>query len=126
MNKKNSKKLKSAIIIEDNKDIIKILNHRLEELNINVKETITDFNAAIEYIKENFSEEVPDYVILDLKLMKNFSGDLLGVLRSKWKKTKIYIFTSYPQLLDQYPFVRDMAEGVYVKTEMDKLLKNFK
>ncbi len=115
--------MKKVLIIEDDKDVAVVVQKRLEAQNFFVVEILTTSNMMFTYLKNG---EEPDFVILDLKLVESFSADMLGVLYSRWKKTKVYIYTAYPEYSEKYPFLKDIVCGIFSKLELEKLIKTMK
>ncbi len=115
----------SVLIIEDEGDIANGIKLNLESEGFSVRHILYEFDEAVEYIKKNESKP-PDFVILDLDLGGILSPDLLGLLYSKWKETKVFIFTGHPEHLEHYPYFRDIVSGAFTKKQLQELIKTLK
>ncbi|MGM0442299.1 MAG: response regulator [Elusimicrobiota bacterium] len=114
----------TVLIVEDEEDIAVGVKQTLEAEGFSVDAIFDDFNRVIKYIKE--STKKPKFVILDLDLGGNLSPDFLGVLYSKWKNTKVFIFTAYPEYLERYPYFKDIVADCFAKSEFKTLIKRLK
>lgn len=115
--------MNKVLIIDDDTDIIKVVRKRLEEQDFVVSKVVTTFTEGLSYARDG---EEPDFIILDLRLANFFGTDMLGILYSKWKKTKIYIFTAYPEYKEEYPFLEGIVYGIFSKMELEELIKTMK
>jgi len=115
---------KSVLIIEDEKDIASGVKKNLEIENFSVLNIINTFDDAVNYI--NKSKKEPAFVILDLDLGGKLSPDFLGLMYSKWKNTKVFIFTAFPEYMETYPYFKDIVTGFYDKSQLPQLIASIK
>lgn len=115
---------KNVLVIEDEVDIARGVKLELEAEGFSVKDIIYKFDDAVEYIKKSRSE--PSFVILDLDLGGRLSPDFLGIMYSKWRNTRVYIFTAYMEYMDLYPYFKDIVSGVFTKSELPELISSLK
>ncbi len=119
-------KKSEVLIIEDEMDIARGVQLGLEAEGFVVRDILYKFEDAVSYIDKSSSGNTPGFVILDLDLGGRLSADILGVMYSKWKNTRVYIYTAYMQYVDQYPYLRDVVCGVFEKSELTKMISSLK
>ncbi len=124
INKKLKSRANSVLVVEDEKDIADGVTKTLKSEGFSVDGIFDEFNLVIDYITN--SGRQPNFVIMDLDLSGKLSPDFLGILYSKWKETKVFIFTAYPEYLDRYPCFKDMVEDTFLKSELEVLIKKLK
>lgn len=111
--------MKRILIVEDNKDLSSILKRRLEHSGFSV-DLIEDGYTLLGNLR---SAEEPDAVILDLMLPGRSGVELLGSLTSRWKTTKIYIFSAHPEFQERHGLKNYDIAGYFLKSDgMDKLI----
>ena len=114
--------MKKVLIVEDNEDISAILKKRLEDNNFSVD--ILDSGYALLGHLRNSRE--PDGVILDLILPGRNGMELLYGLKSKWRETKVFIFSAHSQYKEK-DYFEDYICGFFCKSEgMTKLIDAIK
>lgn len=122
---KRSKKLRgSVLIVEDEANIAEVVRLNLLSEGFRISALTSDFDSTVNYIRKE--KKPPGFVILDLDLGGRLSADFLGLLYSRWKNTKVFIFTAYPEYLDTYPYIRDIVSGIYEKNELQALIEEMK
>lgn len=108
----------SALIIEDDPDLVHIFARALELSGYNTK-TVSDGEKA----RAILAEEVPDIVILDLHLPGVFGGDILRTIRADGRlaQTKVILATADYRMAED---LRDTADLVLLKPISFKQLRD--
>ena len=109
-----NKKLKKALIIEDESDMCLLLN-----IMLNGKEVELDHVKNISSAKEYLQKENPAVVILDNKLPDGFGVDFISFIKKNYPSIKIIMISGYDASAEdvaldngadiflQKPFTRD-------------------
>jgi len=114
---------KKVLIVEDERDIAKILKTRLEAEGFLV-DIVAGGLSALDYLKE---KTAPDIIVLDLVLPDRSGIELLGSFHNAWPDTKIFIFTAHSEYKEKpYCFEKYMG-GFFCKPDgMNKLIREIK
>ncbi len=89
---------KTILIVEDDFFVSRAYAIKLEKENLNVQ-SVTDGEAAIEYLKKN---ENPNLVLLDLMIPKKSGFEVLKEIKTsdKWKNIPVIILSNLGQESD--------------------------
>mgnify|MGYP001563875666 FL=1 len=89
---------KTILIVEDDFFLSRAYAIKLEKENLNVQ-SVTDGEAAIEYLKKN---ENPNLVLLDLMIPKKSGFEVLKEIKTsdKWKNIPVIILSNLGQESD--------------------------
>ena len=89
---------KTILIVEDDFFVSRAYAIKLEKENLNVQ-SVTDGEAAIEYLKKN---ENPNLVLLDLMIHKKSGFEVLKEIKTsdKWKNIPVIILSNLGQESD--------------------------
>ncbi|MFC2061920.1 response regulator [Elusimicrobiota bacterium] len=112
--------MKNILIVDDDEVITELLRVNLESTGYSINKTLTNIIDLKKYLKNNTA---PDVVILDLLMDSDFGADMLGEIYKVWNDTKVYVFTGYSEYEDLYPFINDIVEAVFIKPDIDPLIK---
>ena len=89
---------KTILVVEDDFFVSRAYAIKLEKENLNVQ-SVTDGEAAIEYLKKN---EAPSLVLLDLMIPKKSGFEVLKEIKTsdKWKNIPVIILSNLGQESD--------------------------
>ena len=97
----------TALIVEDDPFSAKLYERLLSSVGYHSL-VRTNYEGATTYLKKN----VPELVVLDMRLEKKDSGpDILKVLRNqvRFKETRVIIITAYSRMIEKYGSMADMV-----------------
>lgn len=123
---KKQKEKNVVLIIEDEKDIADGVKMEMEAEGFHVLDILNTFDDSVNYVRDSSGKKGPNFIILDLDLAGNLSCDFLGEVYGKWKNTDVFIFTAYPGYVEMYPFLEDIVEGIFDKSDLDRLISIMK
>lgn len=95
------------MIVEDDTFSAKLYERLLRSVSYQ-NSVCVNYEETVEYLMEN----VPDIVVLDMRLEHYNSGpDILRMLRyqEKFKDTRIVIISAYSSMIDEYGEMADMV-----------------
>jgi DNA-binding NtrC family response regulator len=85
-----SKKVKKALIVEDEGDMCLLLNIMLNAKEVEL-DHVKNLSAALEYLQK----EQPQVVLLDNKLPDGFGVDIISFIKKNNPDTKIIMMSGY-------------------------------
>lgn len=111
------------LIVEDNKDLSMILAKRLQHEGFAV-DAIADGYALLGSIRDGME---PDAIVLDLMLPGRSGIELLNTIITKWKATKIFIFSAHSEYEKRHALKEYNISGYVCKSDgIDKLIEMIK
>jgi DNA-binding NarL/FixJ family response regulator len=116
---------RDILIIEEETEREREVKVELESGGFIVKDMVNNFEEAVKYIEKSRGEE-PGFVIMELSSDGKLNSDFLFYLYSRWKNTKVYIFTAYIEYLELHPYLRNIVNGVFTKTDLPGLIASLK
>jgi len=108
---------KTILVVEDDFFVSRAYAIKLEKENLNVQ-SVTDGEAAIEYLKKN---EAPNLVLLDLMIPKKSGFEVLKEMKAneKWKNIPVIILSNLGQESD-IKRGKDLGAAEYIiKADVD-------
>jgi two-component system response regulator PrrA len=104
---------KNILVVEDNKEIIKVLEKRLEVHGFSVSVAEGGY-AVLEALR---NDDAPDAVILDLMIPERSGMELLCSIKNKWPQTKIFIFSAHEEYKAKMALYKDYICAFFSKTD---------
>jgi DNA-binding NtrC family response regulator len=114
---------KKILIVEDNKEIIQVLQKRLEDQGFSV--SVAEGGYAVLGALRN--DDAPNVVILDLMIPERSGIELLCSIKNKWPETKIFIFSAHDEYKRKMDLYKDYIVAFFSKTDgMENLIEAIK
>lgn len=111
-------KTKRVMIVEDNKDVARVLTKKFEMEAY----AVTVLSDGLKVLSRLYEEkEQPHALILDLMLPGRSGAELLNTIKSIWPLTKIFIFSAHQEYAAMFP--KGATDGFFLKTKgLDSLI----
>jgi DNA-binding response OmpR family regulator len=111
------------LIVEDNKDMTMILAKRLEHEGFAV-DAVADGYALLSLLRDGME---PDALVLDLMIPGRSGLELLNTVITKWKATKVFIFSAHSEYEKRCTLKEYNISGYICKSDgIDKLIEMIK
>ncbi len=117
-NSMDSQKMKTILLIEDNKEITDVLQKRLQVKGYQVRCVA----SGLDVVEMLMKEPAPSAIILDLMIPGRSGMELIDVIKVKWATSKLFIFSAHQNYEHSIP--TGLTEGFFLKSEgSDRLIQ---